>query len=265
MRRNQMRRLLEGDRPALGAWTYLSDPALIEIMAAVGLDYTCIDMEHNGLDMEGLQSHLRAAYAGNLAAIVRVWKNEPELIMRILDCGADGVVVPHVDTAEEARAAVSACRYPPLGHRGWSSHSRAGEYGAHGAKSEVDFAQQINRDVVCGVYIEDIEAVKNIDEIVSVPGVDFCQIGPSDLTASMGLTGHSQRPEVGEAINRVHDACMAAGVKLGMTVEHGAYSISYPVLEAQGYKALIVGSDAGMVIKGFEARLKQLRGKAKDL
>ncbi|HZU59866.1 MAG TPA: aldolase/citrate lyase family protein [Solirubrobacteraceae bacterium] len=260
MLRNRMRELLSASRPALGAWTNLSDPAVVEIMGAAGLDYTFIDMEHNGLDMEGLKNHLRAARAYGLGNLVRVSAADPKLILRVLDCGAEGILAPHCASPEDARRVVAAVRYPPEGERGYTNAGRGQEYGLHGLGSATDMARELNRLVVCGLYLEDIQAVEQIDEIVSTPGVDFCQIGPGDLSASMGLIGTRNHPDVVAAVARIRDACLAAGVAVGMTVEHHSCSLSYAELCESGYRALICGSDSGMIASGFKARLESLRG-----
>jgi 2-keto-3-deoxy-L-rhamnonate aldolase RhmA len=138
-------------------------------------------------------------------------------------------------------------------------NSRGADYGGHGAGSNTAAAEQLNRLLIVGIYIEDISAVERIEEIVSVGGVDFCQIGPGDLSASMGHTGSVNHPEVAAAVDRVRQACLRAGVALGMTVEHPSYSLSYEELKDQGFKALIVGNDSGMLLSGFQARLRSLR------
>ncbi len=256
---NRMRDLLNRPEPALGAWANLSDPAVVEIMGIAGLDYTFIDTEHNGLDLEGLKNHLRAARAYGLANMVRVYTPEEKFVLRVLDTGAEGILAPHCVTADDARAAVDAIRFPPVGKRGYTMNSRGADYGGHGAGSNTEMAEILNRLLVCGIYIEDIEAVENIEDIVSVPGVDFCQIGPGDLSASMGLTGTVNHPDVAAAVDRVRRACQQAGVAVGMTVEHPSVSLSYDELREQGFKALIVGNDSGMLLNGFQSRVRSLR------
>lgn len=122
-------------------------------------------------------------------------------------------------------------------------NSRGADYGGHSAGSNTEMAEVLNR----------------LQEIVSVPGVDFCQIGPGDLSASMSLTGTVNHPEVAAAVDRIRRACLGAGVTVGMTVDHPSYSLSYDELREQGFKALIVGNDAGMLLKGFQSRVRELR------
>jgi 4-hydroxy-2-oxoheptanedioate aldolase len=259
MLKNRMRELLNRSEPALGAWTNLSDPSVVEIMGIAGLDYTFIDTEHNGLDLEGLKNHLRAARAYGLANMVRVYTPEEKFILRVLDSGAEGILAPHCATPDDARAAVEAVRFPPAGKRGYTMNSRGADYGGHGAGSNTEMAEVLNRLLVCGIYVEDIAAVDRIEDIVSVPGVDFCQIGPGDLSASMGLTGTVNHPDVAAAVDRIRRACLAAGVTVGMTVDHPSYSLSYDELRELGFNALIVGNDAGMLLKGFQTRVQELR------
>jgi 4-hydroxy-2-oxoheptanedioate aldolase len=256
---NRMRQLLEGSEPALGAWTNLSDPSIPEIMGIAGLDYTFIDTEHNGLDLEGVKNHLRAARAYGLANLVRVYTPEEKFVLRVLDSGAEGILSPHCATPDDARAAVAAIRFPPSGNRGYTMNSRGADYGGHGMRDNTEMALELNRLLVCGIYIEDIAAVDRIEDIVSVPGVDFVQVGPGDLSASMGLTGTTNHPDVVKAVDRIRDACAAAGVAVGMTVEHPSYSLSYHQLREQGFRALIVGNDSGMLLKGFQTRVAAIR------
>ncbi|HUZ88552.1 MAG: HpcH/HpaI aldolase family protein [Candidatus Dormibacteraceae bacterium] len=262
MLRNRMRELLDRTEPALGAWTNLSDPSVVEIMGIAGLDYTFIDTEHNGLDLEGLKNHLRAARAFGLGNMVRVYTPEEKFVLRVLDSGAEGILAPHCATPDDARYAVNAVRYPPEGNRGYTMNSRGADYGGHGAGSNTEMAEHVNRLLVCGIYVEDIAAVECIEDIVSVPGIDFCQIGPGDLSASMGLTGTVNHPDVVAAVDRIRAACKAAGVGVGMTVEHPSLSLSYEVLKTQGYTALIAGNDSGMLLKGFQNRVNSIRGSA---
>ena len=259
---NRMRELLNRPEPALGAWTNLSDPSIPEIMGIAGLDYTFIDTEHNGLDLEGLKNHLRAARAYGLANMVRVYTPDEKFVLRVLDSGAEGILSPHCASPDDARAAVAAVRYPPLGNRGYTMNSRGADYGGHGMRDNTEMAAELNRQLVCGIYIEDIAAVERIEDIVSVPGVDFVQIGPGDLSASMGLTGTTNHPDVAKAIERIRSACRAAGVALGGTVEHPSYSHSYEELREQGFKALLVGADSSLLLKAFQARVNSIRAKS---
>ena len=256
---NRMRELLNRSEPALGAWTNLSDPSIPEIMGIAGLDYTFIDTEHNGLDLEGVKNHLRAARAYGLANMVRVYTPDEKFVLRILDSGAEGILSPHCTSPDDARAAVAAVRFPPAGSRGYTMNSRGADYGGHGKRDNTEMAEELNRLLVCGIYIEDIKGVDQIEDIVSVPGVDFVQVGPGDLSASMGLTGTVDHPDVVKAVDRIRTACNDAGVAIGMTVEHPSVSLSYAELREQGYKALIVGNDSGMLLKGFQSRLASIR------
>lgn len=259
---NRMRELLNRSEPALGAWTNLSDPSIPEIMGIAGLDYTFIDTEHNALDMEGVKNHLRAARAFGLANMVRVYTPDEKFVLRVLDAGAEGILSPHCASPEDAQAAVAAVRFPPAGNRGYTMNSRGADYGGHGMRDNIEMAEELNRLLVCGIYIEDIKAIDHIEDIVSVPGVDFVQIGPGDLSASMDLTGTINHPDVIKAVDRIRAACSSAGVAVGMTVEHPSYSRSYAELREQGFKALIVGNDSGMLLKGFQSRVASIRNGA---
>src|ERR1700682_1633027 len=130
--RNRLRELLDGDALICGGFTTLADPAIVEMVGLAGYDFTQLDLEHTSLSLERLEDCLRAARAHNLGTWVRVPSLDPKLILRVLSIGADGIMVPDTDSAEQARRAIAALRYPPLGERGFFGASRATDYGAHG-------------------------------------------------------------------------------------------------------------------------------------
>ena len=175
----------------IGTGISCTDPTITEALCRVS-DFVWIDMEHNALSLETVQAHIMATTGSDTTSLVRVRWNDPVLIKPVLDIGADGVIVPLVRTADDVRRAVAACRYPPEGIRGFGPR-RASGYGRLGGP---EFCRLANETVIIVVQIEDIEAVRNLDEILAVPGLTSVLVGPNDLAGSMGLMGQPEHPEV---------------------------------------------------------------------
>jgi 2-dehydro-3-deoxyglucarate aldolase len=194
----------------IGILLSLPSPEIAEIAAEAGFDWLFIDMEHGLLDYADTQRMIQAV-SGRSACIVRVPTNEPIWITKALDLGADGLIFPHISRAEEARAAVRAARYPPAGTRSVGI-ARAQGYGA----SVAECLAQANTEIVLIAQAEHIDAARNIDEILSVDGVDAVFIGPFDLSASLGIPGQTADPNVQEAIARIRDACAARNIPAGI-------------------------------------------------
>jgi 2-dehydro-3-deoxyglucarate aldolase/4-hydroxy-2-oxoheptanedioate aldolase len=188
-----------------GMWLRLSDPTVGEIVRLIGLDWVAIDAEHSALDLQALQMMLIAL--GDTPTIIRVPGNDPIYIKRILDMGAAGIIVPQVQSGDEVRQAVAACKYPPQGIRG-TGPRRPSQYG----DNERDYLATANEQTIACVMIEMIGAVETIDDILSVPGLDAIVIGAVDLSASMGLLPHFDDPRVTAAIDGVIAKAKAAGV-----------------------------------------------------
>lgn len=182
----------------IGGWVMIGHPACAEIMARTGLDWVCIDLEHTATDLSTTENLIRAIEVGGSAPLVRLTNNDPNLIKRVMDSGATGVIVPMVETPDQARTAVEALYYPPRGKRGVGL-ARAQQYGPGFAA----YREWLDSQAVCIVQIEHIDAVARVREILSVPGVDGYMLGPYDLSASMGLSGQLDHPDVLAAIDTV--------------------------------------------------------------
>ncbi|MFJ8825187.1 HpcH/HpaI aldolase/citrate lyase family protein [Streptomyces sp. NPDC102467] len=183
-RRSLKQRLADGEQ-LRGALLRLPSETLVEMAGVAGLDYVVIDCEHGPADTALLQHHITAAAAQGIDVIVRVGTSEPALALRCLDLGAVGVIHPHIDSAEDARRAVAACHYPPLGERGFATYSRAGRFGTVSAAEHVD----ASRDTLVVAMIETERACAAADAIAGTPGVDAVLVGPADLAADCGLPG----------------------------------------------------------------------------
>ena len=195
----------------LGTGITFTDPTVSEALANL-LDCVFIDMEHNALSLESVQGHIMATRASDAAALVRVPWNDPVLIKPVLDIGADGIVVPFIRTAADARLTVEACLYPPDGIRGFGPRRPL----KYGMVRDPDYCQRANQAVIPIVQIEHIEAVNNLDEILAVPGLGAAMIGPNDLSGSMGLMGQTRHPDVVSTIETIVLKCLEAGIPVGI-------------------------------------------------
>ena len=246
---NFAQRLRQNDL-LLGTMLTLPSPEIAEIVADCGFDWLFMDGEHSTLSTLDWQRMLQAV-GGRCASIIRVAANTEREIKKFLDIGADGIIVPQVNSAEQARYAVSCCKYPPKGIRGVGL-ARAQGYGRNFA----DYMKTANVSTAVIVQAEHIDAVENIGSIVEVEGIDAVFIGPYDLSASMGLTGQVDHPDVVAAIDRVGQACRQRNLALGY---FGTTAESVQGHMAQGYHLICAGVDAGIVSSGAEQILQQLK------
>src|SRR5260370_26573816 len=204
MLENRVKRIMSGGGLALGTHVGgIPDPQLVEILGLAGFDAAFIDMEHTSFDLRDVQACVMAAERVGITTIVRTAGLDPAFIPRLLEMGVQGIQVPHVSDPETAREAVKAVRYPPDGDRGMAAGGRAADYGKiplleHMASS--------NREILLACMIEDMAAVERIDEIAAVEGVDLLAVGPSDLSRSLGVSGHPAHPRLVAAIDRVRAA-----------------------------------------------------------
>ena len=246
---NFTQRLRQNDL-LLGTMLTLPSPELAEMISSCGYDWLFMDGEHGNLSTLDWQRMLQAV-AGRSAAIIRVAANSEREIKKILDIGADGIIAPQVNTADEARHVVACCKYPPQGIRGVGL-ARAQGYGRDFAA----YMESANDNIAVIVQAEHIDAVNNIDEIVEVDGIDAVFIGPYDLSASMGLMGQVDHPEVVEAIDRVGRACQQRDISLGY---FGTTAESVQDYVRKGYHLICAGTDAGFVLGGAQETLEKLR------
>ncbi|MGA9348255.1 MAG: aldolase/citrate lyase family protein [Anaerolineae bacterium] len=236
-RAKSLKENLQNNIPTIGSWLQLGSSTVAEIMVHCGFDWLVIDLEHSVTALAQAQEMIRVIDLAGCVPLVRVSTNDPTLIKRVMDAGAYGVIVPMVNSAQEALAAVSAIRYPPTGTRGvglW----RAQGYGM----SFAEYQEWLEHESVLVVQIEHIRAVENIEGILAVPGVDAFIIGPYDLSGSLGVPGELEHPDVVGALARVEDVAR----RMGKTAGYHVVDIRpEPVLEklAAGYHFLAYGAD----------------------
>ncbi|TIC79485.1 2-dehydro-3-deoxyglucarate aldolase [Nocardioides sp. GY 10127] len=242
-----MRAALAGTERALaGMWVCSGDPVVAEVCAGGGLDWLLIDMEHAPNGLESVLAQLQAVSAYPVVPVVRVPTGDTVLIKQVLDLGARTILVPMVDSAEQAAEVVAAAHYPPRGRRGVGSAlarsarwNRIPDYLGDGADH-----------VSVLVQVETAAAVEAAGEIAAVDGVDGVFVGPSDLAASMGLLGQQSHPDVVAAVQRAFDAVRAAGTPVGVNAFDPAVADAY--LEA-GARFVLVGADVVLLARGSEA------------
>ena len=251
MRANTALRAWRAGEQTVGGWLSLGNAFAAESMAHVGFDWLCIDMQHGLIDYQDLKSMLPAISTTDTIPIVRVPWNDPATIMKALDAGAYGVIVPLVNNREEAERAVAACRYPPEGIRSFGP-IRGAMYGGRG------YVQEANTELACIVMIETAEALANLDEILSTPGVDACYIGPSDLAYALGMqpTGDNDDPEHVRTVNHIADRCRAHGVAIGIHTSSLKFTQRY--LE-QGFHMITLGTDSAFMTRLARQELGQAR------
>jgi len=246
-------RLLAGKR-ALGCWTVLGAPAVIELLALCGFDFLLLDQEHGFGEPSALLHSLQAmAATPTCSSLVRVPSNDPHYLKRVLDAGVEGVMVPNVETAEDARAIVAACRYPPAGRRGSALGSaRASDYGIRSA----DYRQRAAQELLIVCQIESPRAVENVEAIAAVEGVDVMFIGPHDLSGTVGQLGDLKHPEVARLIARAEEGIRRSGKPMGTVPHPGA---TWREMFERGYHMINAGSDVGRLRDGALADVKEFR------
>jgi 2-keto-3-deoxy-L-rhamnonate aldolase RhmA len=220
MRENRVKRILSEGGLAFGTHVGgIADPQIVEIIGLAGFDAAFIDMEHTSFDLRDIQLMVMAAERVGITPVVRTPGFDPAFILRLLDMGVQGVQVPHVSSAETAREAVKAVRYPPQGERGMAAASRAADYGK---VRLLDHMAASNKEITLACMVEDMEAVEHIEEIAAVEGVDLLAVGPSDLSRSLGVSGQPDHPKL---IDRVRMAVRNtnSGVRLAIPLAHAAF------------------------------------------
>lgn len=198
---NRAKRLLKEGKKTSGAWAQLASTTSVEILCRAGFDWLIIDMEHGPNDIPTLVAQMQAMNGFNAVPIVRAPWNDFVIIKRILDAGAYGVLIPYVNTKEEAEEAVAACKYPPDGIRGIAGSTRAAAFN----QNAMGYFSRANEEILIITQVETRQAVDNIDEILEVPGVDGIFIGPMDLATNLGHIYDPAQPAVQEAIAKVEE------------------------------------------------------------
>lgn len=257
---NHARRQLEAGHLSLGiGLRQARTPDIADIAASCGFDWLFVDLEHNAMGIDAAAGICAAALGAGITPLVRVASGEHALATRLLDTGAMGIVFPHIDTAEQAAAAVSACRFPPAGHRsvpGMLPQTR------FRPMPLPELIEGVNRETLIVGMLETPAAIANADAIAAVPGMDVLLIGGNDLAAEMGIPGQFGHPRMAEAVRRVVAACRAAGKHPGLG---GVYDqVLMERYVGEGARFILSGSDLAFLMAGAQARTSFLRGLERD-
>lgn len=204
---------LKNNELTIGSWVTIGHPAVVDIMASAGFEWLVVDIEHTSIDLTMAHNLIATIQANNMKALVRVSKNEEVVIKRVLDMGADGIVVPMIKSKEDALEAIDYAKYPPVGKRGVGLF-RAQKYGL----GFDEYKKWVNDELVIIAQIEHYEAVNNIEEIITTEGIDGVIIGPYDLSGSMGYPGEYDRDDVKNGIAKVLEVCKANNIPSGFHV-----------------------------------------------
>lgn len=253
---NPFRNALACRRPLVGIWSMLNSVHAIEGLAYSGFDWVLIDGEHAPLTLADAMSHLRTLEGKSLVPIVRLAWNDSVLLKQYLDAGVRTVMLPFVQSGEEAAQAVAAMRYPPYGHRGVALMHRASRYGRM-----KDYLQHAHQDLFLIVQIETRDALDRLEEIAAIDGVDALFFGPSDLAASLGHIGRPDHPRVMEAIRDARERVRAMGKSSGVLASSG--DIAEQHLRA-GFDFVSVTSDCALLFNGADATAARFRAVAEQ-
>jgi 4-hydroxy-2-oxoheptanedioate aldolase len=245
VRENKLKSIWARGEAVVNGWLSIPSAFSAEVMAHQGFDSLTVDMQHGVIDYQVAVTMLQGISTTGAMPLARVPWNDPARLMKILDAGAYGIICPMVNTREEAEALVRACKYPPRGYRSWGP-VRASIYAG------ADYGDHANDDIVVMPMIETAEAMKNLDEILSVPGVDGVYVGPSDLSLALGLKPRLDQTDapVVEAQQKIAEACKRHGVVAGIHNSTAAYALK---MIAQGYQFVTLASDSRhMAMKAAE-------------
>lgn len=256
MRQNRLKTLWAEDKAVVNGWCAIPSSFSAEVMAHQGWDSLTLDLQHGMIDYASAVPMLQAISTTDTVPMVRVPWLEPGILMKVLDAGAYGVICPMVSSAEDARALVQACRYPPAGMRSFGP-IRASLYAGS------DYAVHANETVAVIAMIETRAALDNLDEILAVPGIDAVYIGPADLASALGRPpGFDQTdPLVVEAIGQILAKAQAHGVKAG--IHNGSPEYARAMVD-KGFRLVTIASDARLMASGAADVLRRVRGPAGD-
>ena len=237
----------------LGSWITLNNTSVAEIMADAGFDWLCVDLEHTTIDYNEAQQLILAIQSKGLKAFVRVGENNPRIIKRVLDAGADGIIVPMVNSKQDALKAVNSVKYPPKGKRGVGL-SRAQGYGFNFEK----YRDQISKKIILIAQIEHIDAVNNLKEIIETDGIDGTFIGPYDLSGSLGKPGEYNDPNVKTAIKKYESIALNYDKLVG----YHSVPVDYKLVlekKSKGYNFIAFSFDAFFLGESIRNQLQNIK------
>jgi 4-hydroxy-2-oxoheptanedioate aldolase len=212
LKKNNLKKALQDGKVVFGPFLKFTDPAVVEIMGFAGFDFVIIDAEHGPISMENAQNMIRAAEIVNITPVIRVGNNDEALILRALDIGAQGIEIPQINSKPDAVRAVKSVKYSPQGERGVCRYVRAANYSS---MDKFEYFKSANNETMIIAHIEGVEGINNLDEILSVSGIDVIFIGPYDLSQSLGIPGQVNNSLVVEKMKEVVLKCKQNKVAVG--------------------------------------------------
>ena len=251
---NPLREAWAEGRPAFGMWLMMPGSFGVELVAAARPDYVCVDRQHGLADLGDLAPMLAAAEAAGATPLVRVPRNDPADIGRVLDAGARGIIVPLVNDASEAARAARACRYPPDGNRSYGPVRASVVLGTSDPAA-------LGREVTCIVMVETREGLENVEEIAATPGVDGIYVGPADLALALGLppTLDVVEPAHVDAVAKIKESCKRHGIAAG--IHTASAEVSKGHAEA-GFDMITAGTDSTLLAEAARARFAAVRDRS---
>lgn len=246
MIKNLLKEKLESKLNVIGPFMKLPSPAVVEIAGFAGFDYIIIDCEHGPLSVMEAEDMVRAAHLSNISAVIRVGENNPHMISRALDIGADAVQIPQISTQEDAINAVKASKFMPLGERGVCRFVRAANYSSM-VKNE--YFNEANKNTLIIIHIEGMEGIENLDKILEVEGIDVIFIGPYDLSQSLGIPGDVNNIKVEEKMKEVVEKAKNKGKIVGTFVDNLETAYKW---RAHGVQYISYSVDVGIIYDSFK-------------
>lgn len=253
MKNQILKNKLKNNELTIGSWITIGHPAIPEILASAGFDWLTIDIEHNSIDNLMTQILISSIQSKNIAAFVRVSKNEEVVIKHVLDAGADGIIVPMINSREDAQKAVEYVKYPPFGKRGIGL-SRAQNYGV----GFDDYKNWLNDSSVIVAQIEHFSGVENLESIITTPGIDAIMIGPYDLSGSLGYPGDYERKEFQEALLKIERICSTHNFPMGYHVVPPSSELMNERIN-KGYKFIAFSADFYFLGETARLLMKELK------
>jgi 2-keto-3-deoxy-L-rhamnonate aldolase RhmA len=252
---NALKAALGERRRVFGTWLMMDNPVTAEALSFAGFDFLVIDMEHSATDVREARAQLQAIAGGHASAVVRLPSRDPVFVKKVLDCGAQTLMFPMVQSADDARLAVMSTRYPPHGLRGMAAMHRASRY------TTVDgYLENASREICVLAQVETEDAVSNAAQIAAVDGVDGLFVGPGDLSASLGLIGQVSHATVVEHVKKALDACHAAGKPAGVLAANEEIAERYA---AMGFDFIAVASDLAFMMRTARQAVERMKASAK--
>ncbi len=243
----KFRHRLQQQEPVVGLWVTLESASLTEMAVALGVDWVVVDAEHGHLDWKDINEHIRAALRSETVVLVRLAERSTALTKRALDIGADGVVIPWIETADQLREAVQDCHYPPAGRRGIG-----GERATVWGQCMAQHTAEANDQVLVVPILESVRAIPQIHELAAVPGVDVFFFGPADFSASAGFRGQWEGPGIAQQILQLKDVLRSAGRHCGLLTTSLE---NLQQRQREGFRMLGLGTDSGLLLRSLHQTL----------